>query len=215
MNYFIQHLRKAPRVSVMIRHAERYPIKSMHSPGAAMLTDKGKDDARDLGRRIASHGPFLINHSPIPRCMETAHLISSGIDESAAEGNAIAGNVMPELAGPFKMGDWNKIAEISSEIGMLQFLRKWFDGEYPENLILPLKNSAEFELNMLANQLRESKTSVINVTHDWNIIVLTEFYFGLKHEDIGPPPFLDVLTAFTDNEAVHLLYGEREIKIEL
>jgi hypothetical protein len=90
------------------------------------------------------------------------------------------------------------------EIGQNAFIRKWFNSEIPDSLIAPLEESAQTQFSIIADQLLSRKESFINITHDWNIMILREYYLGLKHEEIGQPEYLDGLYAYLNAESIIL-----------
>jgi hypothetical protein len=193
-------------VAIMIRHAERYPINNMANALELLLTGKGKEDAYILGRNLSHYSPLAIYHSPVPRCRETALSIHDGI-KSANKQAAIEGFLL-DLGGPYIIGDWYAVVKAIEEIGHTLFLRKWFDGELPATLIMSLQEAARTQLMILVNQLNSGISSTLNVTHDWNIMIIREYYFHLRHEDIGDPDYLDGVYAFYENGRLHLGYHD-------
>jgi phosphohistidine phosphatase SixA len=196
------------RVAVIIRHAERDPIDFMTRALEAQLTPVGKSDAFQLGQSIARYNPINIYHSPVPRCTQTAECIFEGI-RSCNEPATIVGYLL-ELGGPYITSTWDAVVNSIEQFGHSAFIRKWFDNELPSNLIMPLPEAAQTQLNILANQLRSGISSSINITHDWNIMILREYYFNLRHEDIGDPDYLDGVCAYLHQDRLHLRYHEHE-----
>lgn len=200
-------------VAIIIRHAERHPIEKMADALVPTLTSKGRSDSVTLGRSLAPQGPYAIFHSPVPRCRETAECISEGM---AGGGTAatLAGPLL-DLGGPYITGNWDGIVAAIEQLGHSLFIRRWFDNELPAGLIMPLPQAARVQAGILAGQLRDAVTSFINITHDWNIMILREYYFHLRHEEIGDPGFLDGLLAFIEKGRLHLRYHDRETTIAM
>ena len=196
------------KVAVIIRHAERDPIDVMTRALEARLTPAGKSDAFQLGQSLARYNPINIYHSPVPRCIQTAECIFEGI-RSCNEPATIVGYLL-ELGGPYITSTWDAVVNSIEQFGHSMFIRKWFDNELPSNLIMPLPEAAQIQLNILANQLRSGISSSINITHDWNIMILREYYFNLRHEDIGDPDYLDGVFAYLHQDRLHLRYHEHE-----
>lgn len=176
------------------------------------LTEKGKTDAYTLGRNLTPFSPIDLFHSPVPRCLETAQSLHQGI--VGASKDAVLIGPLHELGGPYIIGNWMDVAGLVKVHGQLLFLRKWFNNELPKDLIMPLPDAAELHLRLIHNQLNTGR-SVINITHDWNIMALREYYFNLRHEDIGEPGFLDGLCAHRENESLILTYHEHSVRIPM
>ena len=195
-------------IAIMIRHAERHPIDTMANALEARLTAKGKKDAFKLGQRLARFSPINIYHSPVSRCRETADSLLEGIVRSEHEATIVG--YLLELGGPYITGNWDAIVKNIEHFGHSLFIRKWFDNEFTPQLIMSLPEAAHTQLNILINQLRSNSSSSINITHDWNIMILREYYFNLRHEDIGDPDYLDGVCAYLHDRTLHLVYHEHE-----
>ncbi|HNW29060.1 MAG TPA: histidine phosphatase family protein [Spirochaetota bacterium] len=191
-------------VAIMVRHAERYPIGNMENALELLLTAKGKEDAFTLGWNLSGFSPLSIYHSPVPRCKETADSIRDGI--LSANQKATVEGLLLDLGGPYITGDWYAVVKAIEEIGHARFIRKWFNNELPASLIMSLPEAARIQLKILIHQLHTGSNSTINVTHDWNIMIMREYFLHLRHEDIGDPDYLDGLYAFIEKDRVHLGY---------
>lgn len=198
----LQIPRDTSPVAILVRHAERYPIKEMRHALIAPLTDRGRNDAASFGLQLSHIGRIDIYHSPVPRCKETAEWIRNGLINGRAEAT-IVGH-LEGLGGPYAVGPWEDLASMVDRMGHSRFVRAWFNGDIPDTLIMPLPQAARHQLNILIDQLRHGDRSTINVTHDWNIMAMREYYFNLKHEDIGDPGYLDGLWATLKDDAVRL-----------
>lgn len=189
-------------IVLMIRHAERFNIERMVDATQPTLTDKGKQDAYMLGQELSFLCPCSIYYSPVKRCQETAEQINLGMQSSHCD-SSIAGYHLT-LGGPYIKGDWNAIASLVDRIGQNEFIRQWFNGSYPPDMILPLAEAADLQLSFLIGQIKNNHRSSINITHDWNIMVLREYYLGIKHEDSGSPDFLDGLYLYKADNGISL-----------
>ncbi|MBP7734837.1 MAG: histidine phosphatase family protein [Spirochaetes bacterium] len=198
-------------IAIMVRHAERHPINKMANALDLLLTSKGKEDAYNLGQSLARYSPIAIYHSPVPRCKETADCIREGI--SNAKQVATLEGFIFDLGGPYITGIWESVVRAIEEIGQTKFIRKWFDNELPADLIMSLPEAARIQLSILVNQLNSQRHSTVNVTHDWNIMIMREYYFNLRHEDIGDPGYLDGLYAFYENDRLFLGYHNHVMEI--
>ena len=204
----IKKIPAGARISLIIRHAERDAITNMEDAFSALLTEKGKREACQLGRELALLGPAGISHSPVERCRETAVEIHRGLKEKSAE-TCIIGHSL-ELGGPYVVGDWKDIAQEIMRYGYDTFLRMWINGRFPESLVLPAAETARIIAGLLFRQIMEAPHASINVTHDWNLLVLREHFFGLCHEDLGIPPYLDGILFYASGGIFRALYQGRE-----
>ena len=197
------------KIALLIRHAERDPITSMIHATAPLLTESGKSDALAFGGNIAVLSPFKLYFSPVKRCEQTADFISLGIKNN--NGTVLAQKVLQKLGGPYITGDWLKITTLVEKLGHFTFLRRWFNGELPEGTIMPLRDAALIMAGVLVDQLNKETCSIINVTHDWNIMTVLEYFLNIKHEDSGVPPYLDGLCCYLKDNEVHLIYNGHHI----
>jgi len=211
LHTYIKNLQSAERVSLLIRHAERYPIEDMKDALQIRLTEKGHADSKNLGINLAPFGPFSVYHSPVPRCMETAQMIFQGLSLDDTE-SSLNGDLL-ELGGPYVKGDWLELVRRTRSEGPSNFIRQWFDTSQHDDIMVSLKEAALFSISFLKEQLIKSKTSVINVSHDWNLMILREYFFDLRHEDVGMPDFLDGVALFNKGESLLLMYHDNVIPL--
>ncbi|MBN2354274.1 MAG: histidine phosphatase family protein [Spirochaetales bacterium] len=180
-----------PQVLLM-RHAERFAITDIESSMDVLLTEKGKRDAYDLGRLLGGRfGPARLYHSPIKRCFQTAERIMSGMLDGG--GAAVVEGPLDWLGGGFVQAEVSYVDGRIGTSGVPGFMRQWFDGLLPEDKIAPPARAARMELGYLHRQMDGKAGLVVDVTHDWNIMLILEHYLNLRHEDIGFPPFLGCL----------------------
>jgi bisphosphoglycerate-dependent phosphoglycerate mutase len=195
-------------LGIIIRHAEREPIQDYSNALDGCLSEKGKSEAFLFGKSMENIVPVTLYHSPVQRCVQTADCICAGIVSNGTRAH-VAGSIF-DLGGPYIVGPWREIAASIDRYGQSTFVRKWFNDEFPSDFIMPLDLAAATQLRILANQINSGNSSCINVTHDWNIMVLREYYFNSRHEDIGAPEYLDGLCAFMHDDFLHLFHHELE-----
>jgi hypothetical protein len=200
-------------ITLVLRHAERYPIEKMERAFDALLTENGKKTAVKLGETISAHNPFTFYHSPVERCRQTAESMINGI--TVKNGKAELGGMDLILGAPYLKGDWKIIAEMATNQGQERFIRSWFNGEVSEEILYPLKESAKKQLSGLIKQLINSETNCVNITHDWNIVLLKEYFFGIQHEQDGMPGYLDGMLAYVENENVNLFYKNKKTIVSI
>jgi hypothetical protein len=70
-------------VTLLLRHSIRNSIDTpdLKLAYTAGLTREGKELAWEFGRNLPNHRRARLLHSPVPRCVDTAHLIRRGIIE--------------------------------------------------------------------------------------------------------------------------------------
>jgi broad specificity phosphatase PhoE len=211
VQFIPENILKRSPVAVLMRHAERFPF----TPGSEedpLLTAKGHRDSYELGGSMKALAPLQVFHSPIMRCRQTAKELCRGLKDEN-ESCTFSGEI--EMLGPsLFVVDWDRMMSAIEEQGP-SFLRLWFDGGISDDFMVPLETAAKKELDILSGQLSEDGVCTLNVSHDWNIMVLLEHYFNLRHEEIGCPGFLSAVVAYKEAGGLHLLYGEQSCTIDL
>ncbi len=210
MRHETLHAETYPRpTAFLFRHAERDPFTSAESAFTAQLTEKGHREAFELGKELARYSPILFHHSPVERCRQTVEDMAAGV--TAGGGSSEIRGAIETLGGPYIVGDWERIVDMVVAMGNDAFLRKWFDGDVEPGILLPLPAAAEQQLGVLAAQLARGDEVTVNVSHDWNLMLIREHFFGLRHDDIDLPPFLDGIAASRNGAGLSLNYHGRRI----
>ncbi len=177
--------------AIVIRHAERFAIKGNDAHYTTGLTDKGLLDASDFGNALPRHfGGYRLFHSEAKRCRQTAEQICRSL-KSAGKDATIAGP--SDVIGiSYMLADINTAFNESERHGN-KFIRTWFDGHLEPGIYMALDETLAQHLDYLRSTLASSPGLDIHVTHDWNINVLREGIFGMKHEEAGWPGYLSGL----------------------
>lgn len=176
--------------AIVIRHAQRHEICGAEGYWTCGLTAAGIEAAESFGTSLDGlFRSYRIFYSPVKRCQQTAESIASRLDGKVL-------SVMPEkmLGVSYIRVDIPK--GFTEADNYPDFIRDWFDGRVPQDIFKPLGETRDEHLAYLRAKLGECSASGrldIHVTHDWNINVLREGIFGLRHEDIGWPGFLEGL----------------------
>jgi len=205
----IGQIRAAPAdrpVVAMLRHAQREPILDRESGWHAPLTAAGLRDAEALGRTLAPFGGIRLDHSPIPRCIQTVDAMVLGLREFDIE--AQVGGAIEHFAGPF-IRELDPVINHYVGRGNPAFLRSWFDGEFPAEHLQPAREAALEQVAAL-NPLLDVDAPRLRavVSHDWNIALVRECILGVAHEDVGMPACLDGVVAWRDDERLVLRFGD-------
>ncbi|UCB46515.1 MAG: histidine phosphatase family protein [Spirochaetota bacterium] len=198
-------------LTIIIRHAEReqFILGSNNDP---LLTQRGHEDAFRFGQEMKTLTPVSVYHSFIRRCQQTAYELCRGITDQNGSCKIVGETVElgPALFVVNREGVLTSFQKHDSA-----FLRLWFDGKLSEDLIVPLDGAARKCLDLLINQLSGKEITTVNISHDWNIMLVLEYYFQLRHENIGYPDFLTGIAAYRDNNTLHLQYGQHRCTLEL
>jgi len=180
-----------PPTALVIRHAERFAIKGNDAHYSTGLTEKGLEDAFDFGSRMSPcFDSYRLFYSQAKRCRQTAERICEAL-KLAGKSATIIG---PEdvIGVSYMLADLDAAFNESEKYGN-KFIRAWFDGRLEPGIYKPLGESLAQHLGYLRTSLQSSRGLDIHVTHDWNINVLREGIFKLRHEDIGWPVYLSGL----------------------
>lgn len=199
-------------VTLVMRHAERFPVRNLKNPMDALLTEKGKENSVDFGRALSDLAPMTLFHSPVERCRQTADGIVRGIRDSGEE--AETAGAAEELGGPYVRGGFDSVPRMVREYGMSGFLRTWFDGNLPGKTLLTLPEAAELIFGYVARSLSQAKRNTAMITHDWTIMILREYYLDLTHESAGFPGFLDGMAVYRTEDGLKVYYHGEEYSIQ-
>jgi hypothetical protein len=184
--------------ALLVRHAAREEIRSARDIIDAQLTEAGHADAADFGETLTSFDAVRAMHSPILRCGQTAEGIVDGF--SLAGGEATVGGPLPAIGGAYIRDPARVFLTFASD--RTGFLRTWFDGRIPDDVIAPLPEVAQIQIDGIAAAWRGRDPTELQVfvTHDWNLLALREEVMGLRHEEAGWVEFLEgvVLTRHGD-----------------
>ncbi len=163
-------------IAVLIRHGERFEIKSSEFGNEILLTEKGKFDSEELGKALLNYPVRKIYTSPIHRCVQTAEYIKKGLNKN------VEIVVNDELGNPgFHILDAKIAGETYLRDGFKKVFNDFISGKTPEGWA-----SAEY-LQTHALDFLKSKTENFGitffVTHD---CLISNFSFAnhIKTYDI-------------------------------
>ena len=117
------------------------------------------------------------------------------------------------------MGVLSKTVRMMEEIGGLEFVRKWLDGEINRAVMNdPHQVVQRIVEGMIASKRdkpHDQQTIDIHVTHDLNILSAREILLGVRLEEAGWAKYLDgvVFVHHPDSIVVTLEGATRTIKI--
>lgn len=184
----------ANRISLIMRHAARKYDSDFRKEPFLGLTEEGKQSALEFGRYLPPGFELRLFSSYIGRCIETAYLMDKGYSMS---GGATRIPEIEEKLAPFYIIDIKKILSMASTYDVFSFIRKWIDGDIPEDVIMS-PYSASFHMLEFLKQLLGSEKPAINIciTHDWNMYLIREIFLGLMQEDAGEVAFLEGIAIY-------------------
>lgn len=199
----------APAVAAVLRHAARHPIQDPARPELAELTEAGWRDAEAFGGRLTGYDRVRLFHSPIKRCRQTAEGIARGATR-AGLAVEMAGE-RPELGVDYilDLAETGRLSVVHGE----HFVRLWFGGEVPAQLIHGAPEIAARKLGYLSARLgepvAEGRRLDLHVSHDWNVLVLRERLLGVRHEEAGWAHFLDGVTFTGEGAGLRAVYRDQ------
>lgn len=179
------------RSVLLIRHAAR---STAERPTAGTpLTPLGRAAATQLGIAVSDllrpKDGVIITHSPVLRCAQTSAALSEGFNRSGASCRLIGERA---FLGPSYLRDPLRALDAARHLGP-GFVRHWFDGLVPSEWIESIGKTARYQVSAAIAELhkeREPRLAIL-VSHDWNLMAVREYFFGIRHEDDGWIDFLD------------------------
>jgi len=207
-------LERGPTV-LLLRHAQRAEITDPRTGNNMPLTAAGEAAALRLGRSIAGHlrgeDPVVLAHSPVLRCAQTVSALRAGLVPELTAARVIGAR--DHLGGPY-LRDPPRALEAAWRLGS-GFLRQWFDGAFPSSLLQPLAEAARDQVRWAVDALDQddSPRLAILVSHDWNLMLVREHFFGVRHEDAGWIDFLDGVAVCRAPDGVTVSYRRRVVPV--
>ena len=115
------------KIAVLLRHAERSEIPEGTFGNEILLTEKGKKDAEELGKKLSVYNVQKIYTSPIHRCVQTAEYIKKGLGKNV---EIVINN---ELGDPgFHVLDAKAAGETFLKNGLRKIFNDFVSGITPE-----------------------------------------------------------------------------------
>lgn len=180
---------------LLMRHSARTFHKDIHDL-ENRLTDHGRTLCTELGTLLPKSLYLRGYASPPHRCMETAELTLS----SHASAGGLVGRTRPvEALGVFYALDQQKMWKgMSLSNGLADYVSRWFEGDVPEDAMMPADTAVAMLLRVLLAKLQEPQQMPsldVCVTHDISVFTLRHGV-GLEPVDGPTVEFLDGLLLF-------------------
>ena len=194
----------ADKISVLIRHSDRFFSKEVKPEPFMGLTERGKNFAFDFGLQLRSNPIPRLCSSFIGRCIETAYLIDKGFTKQ----NSIVldHNYLTDILGPLFVKDVEKAIKLAQNQETNLFLREWFDKRIDESIMEDPEKTSDNLCEFMVDQIKSLKNNQIAlcISHDWSIFPIKEFKMNLKHETSGDVGYLDGLIFFEKDNKYYI-----------
>ncbi len=198
------------RLSVIIRHSERFFSKNADMEPFMELTRTGKDLAVEFGRTLRENPSPKLFSSFMGRCIETAYLIEKGYSQKY--GCWVDHNFIDKTLSPFYVKNVEKAIPQIEEQGNDLFIRNWFDNLIDENIMENPEKTSTILSEFMVEKIKglEENQIAICVSHDWNIYPLKEFKLNLKHETSGNIGYLDGIIFFEKENRFYITHYQTD-----
>ena len=200
------------KISVLIRHSDRFFANEAREEPFMGLTDIGKDFAFDFGSKLRFNPVPKLCSSFIGRCIETAYLIDKGFTNN--NNISLDHNYLTKELGPSYIKDVEKAVKLVQEQESNLFLRNWFDKRIDESIMENPEKTSDNLCEFMVEQIKNLKKNQIAlcISHDWSIYPIKEFKMNLKHETNGDVGYLDAIVFFEkDNQYYIINYQTKPI----
>ncbi|MHA1222390.1 MAG: histidine phosphatase family protein, partial [Candidatus Heimdallarchaeaceae archaeon] len=209
--------KKQSKFAVAIRHAEREEIVNITDSANQLLTDRGRSDSINLGKELPQNLKYNLYYSNVPRCKETAQLILKGIQSRKKQIAKLIGS--KDFLGGFYLKELKKALQFIQKMGVYKFIVKWTQNEVVEESIMDFYEASKLFCNSILKIMDKAGGKTINifVTHDWNLMLLTEVFLHKKdkqRESIFWPDFLEAVILEIDKKKNLFIYF-RELKSKI
>jgi hypothetical protein len=167
-----------------IRHAER-PEVERHSTYNG-LSPNGFVKALEAGEAIG--GEWLLLHSPVMRCLQTATCFGWGLALAGGKGHPPICESW--LAGQLLYHDHDKAMDFLFRVGVQKFMIEWREGRIPSSIVSPIATVVREVAMRVRDVLQKARCPALMVTHDINILHFTQAA-GIPFEKHSQPDFMD------------------------
>jgi len=183
---------------IVMRHAARhYDSDNLMNEPFMSLTDTGRSQALDWGRKFPVTTRLNLFSSHIGRCIETAYLIDKGF---LAAGGQTRTNLVEQTLSPFYVADAQRL--FAEYLPLPDFFARWFAAEIPADVILPpaevVRAKQAFWRQRLANGRPLPAGWDVCVTHDWNIYLIFYEIFGIPMEEQDKVEYLEGVVVYPE-----------------
>jgi broad specificity phosphatase PhoE len=148
------------KISLLIRHSNRYDIQSDTNGIDVLLTEEGKINASHLGEKLSKYRINKIITTPVKRCIETAEYIAKGYGKNI--------QITPsDTFGSLHITNW----QLANEFFNTRGYEKWYRNIVADTPTQGICNSNQYK-QLMTNFIVENTDSTgitIFVSHDFLI----------------------------------------------
>jgi broad specificity phosphatase PhoE len=188
--------------AALIRHSAREFEPGRHDL-LNPLTDEGRALAREFGAALPKRLLVRGYTSPAERCVETVQLILGSHSDG---GGRVSRHRPVEALGVFYVLDQMKMYRaMTAADGQVPFLKSWFDGKVPDDVMMPAGLAARLVARVVAGKLEaplERPQLDICVSHDMSLYLVRDRLLGLGVVDSGSVDFLDGVVFYERDRAL-------------
>ena len=192
------------KISVILRHSERFFTDNPNLEPFMKLTDIGKDLAFTFGKELPPALVPRLHSSYIGRCIETAYLVDKGF--TAAHGHMPAHPEIMDMLSPYYIRDIDTALALLKDWGDPRFIRKWFNKEIDTAVIDDPERTADRLCRTMTDCLDRLPDAGIAVciSHDWNLYPIKEFKLDLPRETAGDVGYMEGILFFKQSGRMFL-----------
>jgi len=180
-------MKKNEKISLLLRHADRDDIPQGSFGNEFLLNEKGKQNARNFGEKLAENKINRIFTSPIGRCVQTAEFMIKGYGRSIEIIETIA------LGAPGLHITDEKIAgEFYLQYGFGEMYKRFMQGKE----IPGIPNITELN-QRITNFITENTTAngtTIFITHD---MLIAFYHFSINKKVYTKNNWINYMTGLT------------------
>jgi broad specificity phosphatase PhoE len=185
----------ADHAVVLMRHSAREYAEGVHDLENP-LTEEGRSLCRGFCDALPSALTVRGYASPAQRCLETAELIMSAHED---KGGAAGRHRPVEGLGVFYALDQMKMWKGMRQAGgLVEYLQMWFDGQIPEDAMMPPDLAARLVFRVLADKLKApiaERQLDLCVSHDMTVHLVRDRLLG-ESVAMAEVAYLDGLVVF-------------------
>jgi hypothetical protein len=189
---------KSP-AGLFIRHAER-PEVERHSTYSG-LSPNGFVKALEAGWTIG--GEWLLLHSPVPRCVQTATCFGWGLALGGGKGHPPSCESW--LAGQLLYSDHDAAMDLLFSVGVQKFMIAWRESRIPTSVVRPIDVVVREVAVRMRDVLLKAHCPVLMVTHDINILHFMHAV-GIAFEKNSQPDFMDGVSVDLADSGLRISY---------
>jgi len=161
LEHLLQPYSESDKISLLIRHSNRYDIQPGTDGIDVLLTEQGKINASKFGKSLSKYRVNKIITTPVQRCIETAEYIAKGYGKDI--------EIIPsDIFGGLHITDWKLAKDFLNTRGY----DDWYQNIITDTPTPGIRSSAQYK-DLMTNFLvknTDNEGITIFVSHDVRII---------------------------------------------